>query len=189
MSAVLIILMGGCGGGTEGKTFKLKKVNFRPVADSDPLLTKRFASVSGGYSIRPLSGCEKSAMPKSAAPALAKRPALFRDRVTGESMVIYAYGKNTVISSVSFLAGLRDGIVRGVGKTPGAKLIGTDIFSYKGRYFVQSLVQNGSWFNLQLSVFCRSGRSLQLDYRIQVDNYRIKSRAIEASIASLDIRE
>ena len=189
---LLAVFLAACGGGDGGKSGKLDRVarmNFRPVADSDPMLAKRFEPSSGVYSIRPPAGWDKSPVSGNLRMGEAKHAAFFRDKASGESMAIYISAKNSGIPGVAMLMEIRDRITAEAGKDRGKKLVGTDIFSFRGRLFVQSLIKQGEWVELHLYIFFQSGKMIDLNYRVRVDNYRLEARAIEASVASMESGE
>ena len=175
------MVLAGCGG-NGGNPVQVKRMNLRSVADDNPMLAGRFRAVTAGYSIRPPAGWVRRKMPgKKTADGFA----VFTSPKTRETLSIFVV-KNGPIPTVAMLGSVRDGYIAGAKKHAGITLIGTDIFSFKGRYYVQSLVRQGDWITLTLSVYSQSGGMVFMDYYVKVDNYRLLARAIEASIASLE---
>jgi hypothetical protein len=190
--SLAVLAFSGCGGKSgEGQAGNLnvRNLNFRSVADTDPILARRYESTEGHYSIRPPAGWLKS--PASTLPARGKIRgyALFRDKATGEEMNICSPASDLRPPDITMLRQIREGIIRTAKNNPKSTMLGTDIYGYRGRYFVQALAREGDWVFLQLSVFTPEGGMTMLEYKVRAERYQAMARALEGSIASLLLGE
>lgn len=161
-------------------------MNFRAVAEEDPLLGKRVFRPGPGYSIRPPGGWAPAPgkPPKSAVERKLKQRLYFRDGPSGDFLDVGILTSAPKEISYSTLSGFRDMYVAAVKKSGAVELIGTDIFRVNGICAVQIITQKSATLFLQLVLFGGREEWAQLTFGLSEARYRERARTIEAVIAS-----
>ena len=159
-------------------------MDFRGVADDDPLLGKKYSQREAFYSIRPPAGWivkNPGSAEKSLQYAVRFQAPRSMDFMT--LGVIQGGPKDLGIESLSLFRGDYVGSIRkkGIGR-----IVGSDLFRFSHYSCLQVIAQKGQTVVLQLLVFSQPGSFLQLAFSVDQSRYRPLARALEACIASLE---
>lgn len=162
----------------------IDKMDFRGVAEDDPLLGQRFVQKKAFYSIRPPAGWKEARM--NGAEKALQYAVLFRNSKNSDFMslgLIQGGPQELTIGGLSRFRGDYLGTVRKKGL---GQIVGSDLFHFSHYDCLQVIARQNKTVVLQLLIFDQPGSFLQLAYAVDQSRYHQLARALEASIASLE---
>ncbi len=166
---------------------KLPEMVFRAVPENDPLLGERFRHQAGKFSIRPPASWIKIDIKPSSHQDAAQllHRVMFRDPQEGDMLDISLIQGGPATLDVANLMSLRKSLADDFKRNQTIKMVGTDLFRYRGFSVIQFMMQQEGRVLLHLMVFKRPGLFLQIVFLIARERYHVSARAVEATIASL----
>ncbi|HJT24921.1 MAG TPA: hypothetical protein VJ873_10105 [bacterium] len=162
----------------------IDNMDFRGVAEDDPLLGKRFSQKQAFYSIRPPADWQGNAIGDGEKPL--QYAVRFKDPKTSDFMslgLIQGGPQDLTIEGLSRFRGDFLGTVRKKGL---GQIVGSDLFHFSHYNCLQVIAKRNKTVVLQLLIFDQPGSFLQLAYSMDQSRYHHLARAMEASIASLE---